>query len=75
MLGKARDNIKVKLSDPAGYNDDVGAHVNTQEKMNKIIEQLHKGYAIAVEAEALGDAPAAFEKWRALFGDYFPAYG
>ena len=41
VFDKTRDHIKVKLPDPAGYNDDVGAHVNTDAAMNKIIERLN----------------------------------
>jgi hypothetical protein len=72
---KAREHIKAKLPDPAGYNDDVGAHVNTQAAMEKVIESLTYAYNVAVEAERLGDTAAAFDKWRVLLKDYFPAYG
>lgn len=75
FFDKARDHIKVKLPDPAGYNDDVGAHVNTVTAINKIMERLDYAYSTAVEAEQLGDTAAAFGKWRLLLKDYFPAYG
>ncbi len=75
VFDKARDLIKVKLPDPAGYNDDVGAHVNTQAVMDGIIEKLTYAYDVAVEAERLGESAAAFDKWRILLPDYFPAYG
>lgn len=78
VFDKARDKIKVKVADPAGYSDDVGAHVNTQAAMDEIIKRLAWAYDRSVEAESLeakGDTEAAFEKWRAVFKDYFPAYG
>jgi hypothetical protein len=40
VFDKARDKIKVKVADPAGYSDDVGAHVNTQAAMDEIIKRL-----------------------------------
>lgn len=75
VFDKARDHIKVKLADPAGYNDDVAAHVNTQAALDKIVEQLTYAFNIAVEAERLGDTAAAFDKWRVLLKGYFPAHG
>lgn len=78
VFDKARDKIKVKVADPAGYSDDVGAHVNTQAAMDQIIKRLAWAYDRSVEAESLeakGNTEAAFEKWRAVFKDYFPAYG
>ena len=75
VFDKAREHIKVKLPDPAGYNDDVGAHVNTDAAMKNIIERLNYAYNAAVQAERLGDTAAAFDKWRDLLKDYFPAYG
>jgi hypothetical protein len=75
VFDKARDHIKVKLADPAGYNDDVAAHVNTQAAFDKIVEQLTYAFNTAVEAERLGDTAAAFDKWRVLLRGYSPAYG
>jgi len=78
FFDKARPKIRTKLSDPAGYNDDVAAHINSSEAMDKIVRRLDWAYETAVEAEQLdnvGKAQAAIEKWKEIFKDYFPAYG
>jgi hypothetical protein len=78
VFDKAREKIKVKLADPAGYSDDVGAHVNTEAEMDKLIKRLQWAYDTAKAAEACassGDIKGAFEKWTLIFKDYFPPYG
>ncbi len=78
VFDKARAKIRVKLADPAGYHDDVGAHVRTTAEMDQIVQQLDWAYARAVEAEAAaasGHIQGAFDKWRLVLPDYFPAYG
>ena len=78
VFDKAREKIRFKLADPAGYSDDVAAQVNTDAKMSAIIAALDTAYARAKAAEELaaeGKIKEAFDKWRLLFGDYFPAYG
>jgi hypothetical protein len=37
VFDKARTVIRVKLPDPAGYSDDVGAHVNTEMAIQNLI--------------------------------------
>jgi Second Messenger Oligonucleotide or Dinucleotide Synthetase domain len=51
VFDKARDKINKKLSDPAGYSDDVAAHVNTQEAIDKIVKRLEWAYDRAVERQ------------------------
>jgi hypothetical protein len=78
VFDKARDKIRTKLPDPAGYNDDVAAHVNTSAEMDTLVRRLDWAYGRAREAEAdaaAGRVPSAFDKWRLLLPDYFPAYG
>jgi hypothetical protein len=78
FFDKARAKINLKLPDPAGYSDDVAFHVNTQEKIHKIVERLQWAYDRALEAEGLagsGNITGAFGKWDAIFKGYFPAYG
>jgi Second Messenger Oligonucleotide or Dinucleotide Synthetase domain len=78
VFDKARDKIDKELPDPAGYNDDVAAHVNTQEAIDKIVKRLNWAYETALEAERLADKnriEAAFGKWSSIFKDYFPSYG
>lgn len=77
VFDHARSKIKLKLQDPAGYTDDVAAHVNTEAAMNKIIERLEYAYKTAREAEILVTAnkiEAAFGKWDLLLKGYFPSY-
>lgn len=78
VFDKARGKIRTKLPDPAGYNDDVAAHVKTTAEMDGLIQRLDWAYSRAVEAEAdaaAGRVAAAFEKWRLLLPHHFPAYG
>jgi hypothetical protein len=77
IFDKARAKIRVKLADPAGYSDDVGAHVNTTAAMDSLITRLDWAYSRAREAEQLanaGRAEKAFAKWALLLKGYFPAY-
>jgi hypothetical protein len=77
VFDKARDKINKKLPDLAGYSDDVAAHVNTQEAIDKIVQRLEWAYQTAVKAEQLennGRTEEAFEKWTSIFKGYFPAY-
>jgi len=78
VFDKARDKIKVKLADPAGYSDDVAAYLTKVDEMEKIISRLDWAHARALEAEQLaanGRVREAFEKWGLLLKGYFPAYG
>jgi len=78
FFDKARGWIKVKMADPAGYNDDVAAHINTAAEFEKLIARLDWAYKIALQAEALAaknDIKKAFEKWDMIFKGYFPTYG
>lgn len=78
VFDKAREKIRTRLPDPAGYSDDVAAHVNTAAEMDTLIKRLDWAGARAREAEAeaaAGRIPAAFEKWRLLLPNYFPTYG
>lgn len=73
----AAHNVTQQNLDPSGYGGDVGAYLNTQQKMDGVINRLRAAYAQAKEAERLGSQGAnarAFELWRTVFGDYFPAY-
>lgn len=77
IFDKARAMIRVKLADPAGYSDDVGAHVNTTAVMDSLISRLDWAYRRALEAEQLAQAgriEEAFAKWSLILKNYFPAY-
>jgi len=77
VFDKARSMIRVRVADPAGYSDDVGAHVTTTAAMDNLIGRLDWAYRRAREAEQLtqaGRTEAAFAKWSLILKDYFPAY-
>jgi hypothetical protein len=78
VFDKARTQVQFPVLDPAGYGGNVGAYLNSQDKINEVASRLEAAYRRAVEAEQLereGKTRQAFEKWRLIFGEYFPAYG
>lgn len=78
VFDKAIGLVQRKLADPAGYSDDVGAHVNTADKIKVLVDRLTWARDTALQAEALahsGHISGAMDKWRAIVPGYFPAYG
>jgi hypothetical protein len=78
VFDKAIGIVRQTLPDPAGYSDDVGAHVNSAEKIKVLVDRLTWARNRAIEAERLaaeGKIKDAVEKWRLIFPNYFPAYG
>lgn len=78
FFDKARDMVKYKLPDPAGYNDDVATYISTDQQITAIADRLNWAYATALEAEQLAAnfrVEAAFQRWQKIFAGYFPAYG
>ncbi len=64
--------------DPAGYGDDVGSYINTQQKINDAVTKFQLAYDRAIKAEGLairGSTAEAIQVWTMIFGQYFPAYG
>lgn len=77
-FGKARSQVRSAVYDPAGYSGNVALYLDTYEKVNQVVTRLETAYQRAVNAEGLdqrGRPDLAFDKWRMIFGDYFPAYG
>lgn len=75
---KARSQVRSAVYDPAGYGGNVALYLDTYEKVNQVVTRLETAYQRAVKAEGLdqrGRPDLAFDKWRMIFGDYFPAYG
>jgi len=73
----AKDKVYVPVYDPAGYGGDVGASMPLMDKQAAAVG-LNAACNLALEAEQLesiGRTADAFEKWRKVFSDYFPAYG
>jgi len=78
VFDKGRDYITKKNPDPAGYGDDVGGYLNTEDKIKNAASRFETAYARALKAEDLafrGYISDAINMWRMVFGDYFPAYG
>lgn len=74
---KARELVKQKNLDPAGYGDDVGKYINSS-NMDEAVRKFELGYERALKAEdfaAKGYHNYAIDMWQKVFGDYFPAYG
>ncbi|MGA2331255.1 MAG: nucleotidyltransferase [Syntrophales bacterium] len=75
---KGTDYIKKKNPDPAGYGDDVGGYLNTDDKIKDAVSRFETAYTRALKAEDLasrGNVIDAIGMWRMVFGNYFPSYG
>lgn len=78
FFDKARTQIRSGVYDPAGYGGNVVSYLDTYEKVNQVVTRLESAYQRAIDAEGYeqrGRTDLAFDKWRMIFGDYFPAYG
>ena len=77
VLDKGRERIKFQQTDPAGF----GGYINPLAEVGSVDEAVSRfttAYNRAVKAEAFAKEDkiaSAFEEWRKIFGDYFPAYG
>jgi len=77
VFDKARDGVRYVLADPAGYGDNIGGYL-TSASLTDAVSRLttaHERAVAAVDLESNGRTQLAFDKWRLIFGDYFPAYG
>ena len=78
FFDKAKDYVKKKNPDPAGYNDDIGAYLNTDAKINSAVSNLTTAYNRAVKAESFASEKKiaeAVDEWRKIFGTKFPDFG
>jgi len=78
FFDKARNYIRSKLPDPAGYSDDIGYYISSEADITAVISKLETAYNRAFKAEkyaAEDKIQNAVEEWKKIFGDYFPAYG
>ena len=78
FFDKGREYVTKKNPDPAVYGDDVGAYLNTEDKIKDAASRFETAYTRAIKAEDLaqrGQVSEAVKMWRMVFGDYFPAYG
>jgi hypothetical protein len=78
FFDKGRSLIAGKTPDPAGYGDDIGAYINSQQAVLDAVARFQLAYDRAIKAEDYarrGYVREAVEMWTKIFGDYFPAYG
>ena len=78
VFDKARTRVRNPTIDPAGYGGHIGSYLNTQKKLDEVVSRFETAYSRAKTAEVLdleGKTPEAMDKWRQIFGGYFPAYG
>jgi len=78
VFDKCREYVTQKNLDPAGYGGDVASYINTQVKIKEAANRFQAALEKALQAEdhaRRGYVTSAFDAWRALLGDYFPAYG
>ena len=78
FFDKARYYVAKKNPDPSGFDGDVGAYLNTEQKVNDAEKKFETAYRNALKAEDYAiryDIPSAIKMWRELFGAYFPQYG
>lgn len=78
VFDKARQAVKGVTYDPSGYGGNLADYLNTQQKIDEVTSRLETAYTRAVDAETFenqGKTSLAVDKWRLIFGDYFPAYG
>lgn len=78
FFDKARTLVTQKNPDPAGFGDDVGSYINTQQKIQEAVGKFQLAYDRAIKAEALarqGSVSESISTWQRVFGGYFPNYG
>lgn len=78
VFDKGREYVTKKNPDPAGYGDDVGAYLNTEDKVKNAVSRFETAYTRTLKAEDFahrGYVSDSVNMWRMVFGDYFPAYG
>jgi len=82
VFDKARRSIRhpvlYAVRDPAVFDSNVGAYLNTKDKRDEVVSRLETAYTRAKNAQELASKDnirEAFTCWRYIFGDYFPAYG
>jgi len=78
FFDKARYYGTKQNPDPAGYKGDVGAYLNTQQKIANAVSRIETAYKRALKAEDYAvryQNENAIDMWRQVFGNYFPSYG
>ena len=78
FFDKGRDYVTKQNPDPAGYKGDVGAYLNTKDKVNNAVSRFQTAYNRAFRAEDYANQNQignAINEWRKIFGNFFPYYG
>lgn len=78
FFDKCRYYVTKENPDPAGFGDDVGSYLNTEDKIKNVVSRFETAHTRAIKAEEharTGNIPDAVKMWRLIFGDYFPQYG
>jgi hypothetical protein len=77
VFDQARAQVKYPVLDPAGFGGNIADYLDTQAKIGEVVSRLESAHKRAVEALQSaedGKVELAYEKWRLIFGSYFPAY-
>lgn len=77
VFDKAHSAVQAAVADPAGYNGNLGAYLDIQQKLNDVCSRLAAACQRSLEAERLekaGRTDLAFQQWQMVFGDKFPAF-
>ena len=75
FFDKGRTYVIKQNPDPAGYKHDVGAYLNTQQKIDNAVRRFETAYKRALLAEDWANRyyiTTAIQEWRKIFGNYFP---
>lgn len=75
FFDRGRIYVTKKNPDPAGYQGDVGAYLNTQQRIDDAVSRFQTAYKRALQAEKWANTSyitTAKQEWRKIFGNYFP---
>jgi hypothetical protein len=78
FFDKARTLVAHQNPDPAGYPGDIGAYIDTPQKIQEAGSRFQTAFDRAFQAEEFarqGYTRTAIEGWQQIFNGYFPAYG
>lgn len=77
VFDKAREKIKFKQIDPAGYGGSIEGYNNVSTN-DEAVSRVTTAYNRAIKAEEFAQRDKiedAYGEWRKIFGEYYPAYG
>lgn len=77
FFGRAKDLVRGKNVDPAGYGDDVGRYITTAtvDEATRRFQNAFDAALLAENTERTFGQRSAIETWRKLVPNHFPAYG